>query len=103
MPLTEGALLTSGEQVTLRRVAYGQSSPGSLRPQDLQRLRTLGLIEGPAQAPVVTPSGRRCFDALPRPAALDHTGLEQALAEMLRSLRQGPGGNGTSRHRARPR
>ena len=87
--MNEAAPLTEVEQITLRRVAYGQSIPGSLRVQDLQRLRELGLIEGPAQAPVMTASGRRRFESLSRPVALSQTGLEQVMADMLRSLRQG--------------
>jgi hypothetical protein len=87
--LTDAAPLTNVEQITLRRVAYGQSVPGSLRLQDLKRLRELGLIEGPAKAPVMTASGRRCFESLSRPVALCQTGVEQALADMLRSLREG--------------
>jgi hypothetical protein len=86
--LTQGAPLTDAEQVTLRRVAYGQSDPASLSVQDLRRLRQLGLIDGPARAPTVTVIGQRCFDALSRPAALSQTGVEQTLADMLRDLRQ---------------
>ena len=87
--MTQPAPLTAGQQITLRRVAYGQSDPASLNVQDLQRLRDLGLIEGPARAPAVTASGRRCFEGLSRPATLPQAGVEQALADMLRTLRQG--------------
>jgi hypothetical protein len=87
--LTQVALLTTSEQITLRRVAHGQAIPGSLRAQDLTRLRTLGLIDGPPRAPVVTMDGQRCFDALPRPVPLSDTTVAQALTDTLRSLRQG--------------
>ena len=87
--MNQAAPLTTVEQITLRRVAYGQSIPGSLPIRDLRRLRELGLIEGSVQSPVMTASGRRCFEALPRPATLSQTGLEQTLADMLRSLREG--------------
>jgi hypothetical protein len=87
--LTDAAPLTTSEQITLRRVAYGQSDPASLSVQDLRRLRELGLIEGPARGPAMTASGQRCFDSLSRPATLRQTSLEQALDDMLRTLRQG--------------
>jgi hypothetical protein len=87
--LTQAALLTTSEQITLRRVAHGQAIPGTLSAQDLTRLRALGLIGGPPQAPVVTADGQRCFDALPRPAPLSDTTVAQALTDTLRSLRQG--------------
>ena len=87
--MTQTALLTTSEQITLRRVAYGQALPGTLQAQDLKRLRTLGLIDGPPQAPTVTADGQRCFETLSRPVALSDTTVEQALTDMLRSLRQG--------------
>jgi hypothetical protein len=87
--LTQAASLTTGEQVTLRRLAYGQSNPASLSVQDLRRLRELGLIDGPVQAPTMTTSGQRCFDALARPLTQPQPTLEQTLADMLRALRRG--------------
>jgi len=89
--LARAAPLTTGERITLRRLAYGQSDPASLSAQDLRRFRELGLIDGPARAPTMTASGQRCFKALARPVALPQPGLEQALADMLRVLRQGRG------------
>ena len=86
--MTQAAPLTSSEQITLRRVAYGEALPGSLNAKDLIRLRTLGLIEGPLLTPVVTASGRRCFNSLARPIPLAETTIEDALADMLQSLRQ---------------
>ena len=38
-------LLTADEEVTLRRVAFGESPVGTLRAQDLSRLRRLRLID----------------------------------------------------------
>jgi hypothetical protein len=87
--LTHGAPLTHDEQITLRRVAYGQSTPGTLPARDIERLRALGLVEGPPHAPAVTPSGRRCFESLSGPAALGQTAFEQMLANTLQSLRTG--------------
>jgi hypothetical protein len=87
--LTHGTALSNGEQITLRRVAHGQSVPGTLPARDLERLRALGLIEGSAKVPVVTASGLRCFESLSRPVPLEQTGLEQALMDTLQSLRQG--------------
>jgi hypothetical protein len=86
--LTDAAPLTTSEQITLRRVAYGQSDPASLSARDLRRLRELGLIEGSARAPAMTASGQHCFDSLSRPATLQHAGLEQVLTDTLQVLRQ---------------
>jgi hypothetical protein len=89
--LAQGAALTTGEQITLRRLAYGQSDPALLSAGNLRRLRELGLIDGPARRPTMTPSGQRCFEALARPVLLPQPGVEQALADMVRVLRQGRG------------
>jgi len=70
MTMTQKAALplSADEEITLRRVAYGQSEVTSLRAQDLLRLRDLKLIEGSAREPILTADGKRCFDALPRAA-----------------------------------
>jgi hypothetical protein len=87
--LTESqpAPLSSNEAITLRRVAYGQSSVDRLRVQDLARLRMLKLIEGSAREPRLTADGRECFDALPKAAALtSFKPHDELLAKMARLL-----------------
>ena len=60
--------LSENEEVTLRRVAFGQSEVRAMRAQDLIQLRRLRLIEdGKDGRPQLTADGKRCFDALPRP------------------------------------
>ena len=81
------APLSNNEAITLRRVAFGQSDIGCLRPQDLMRLRSLELIEGGAREPTLTADGKRRFDALPKAAALadfkPHDELLTAMARLL--------------------
>ncbi len=87
MTESQPAPLSSNEAITLRRVAYGQSDVGRLRPQDLARLRVLQLIEGSTREPTLTAQGRERFDALPKAAAL--TSFEphdELLGKMARLL-----------------
>ena len=62
-------LLTSDEEVTLRRVAFGESPASTLRAQDLARLRRLRLIDDATQ-PRLTRSGRVHFEGLPKAAMM---------------------------------
>lgn len=64
-------LLTPEEEITLRRVAFGQSEVRAMRAADLKRLRTLRLIEDGKDGPQVTVAGRKLFNLLPRVATLD--------------------------------
>lgn len=87
MTQSQVAPLSSNEAITLRRVAFGQSDVGTLRPQDLARLRVLKLIEGSAREPTLTADGRRCFDTLPKAAALaEFKPHDELLATMTRLL-----------------
>lgn len=61
-------LLTNEEEITLRRVAFGQSEVRAMRAKDLERLRKLRLIEPAKDGPRLTAEGRKLFDTLPRPA-----------------------------------
>ena len=71
-------------------MAFGQSDGDRLRLQDLVRLRALKLIEGSAREPTLTAHGRRCFDALPKAAALaEFKPHDELLAAMVR-LRDEP-------------
>lgn len=86
-PRSRPAPLTSNEEITLRRVAFGQSDVSSLRPQDLSRLRALKLIEGSAREPTLTMGGKRCFAALPKAASFtEFTPHDELLTAMSRRL-----------------
>jgi hypothetical protein len=59
-------VLSSEEEVTLRRVAFGESPVHTLRTADLRHLRTLRLIEDGKDGPVLTARGKERYAALPR-------------------------------------
>jgi hypothetical protein len=58
--------LTDEEEVTLRRVAFGESEVKVMRAHDLARLRRLQLIEDSKDGPRLTAAGRVVFDSLPK-------------------------------------
>jgi hypothetical protein len=62
-------VLTPEEEITLRRVAFGQSEVRAMRAPDLAQLRKLRLIEDSKDGPCLTAAGRRIFDTLPKAAA----------------------------------
>jgi hypothetical protein len=64
------APLSANEEISLRRVAHGQSDMADLRMQDLARLRALDLITADPRVPMLTAEGQRRFDALAKPVAL---------------------------------
>jgi hypothetical protein len=77
--------LTEEEEVTLRRVAYGQSEVRALRRHDLDRLHALRLIEHSKDGPRLTPRGKERFDVLPKAGSLgDSTRYEEMLTAMGR-------------------
>ncbi len=77
--------LTAEQEVTLRRVAYGQSDARTLRAGDLEALRGFGLIADHRDGPLLTAAGRRTFDALPRSAIQGSSKpMEQMMAELAR-------------------
>lgn len=57
-------ILTADEEVTLRRVAFGQSEVRAMRAADLDRLRRLALIESGKDGPQLTVKGKTHFDTL---------------------------------------
>jgi hypothetical protein len=59
-------VLTDEQEVTLRRVAFGESPARTLRAADLKQLRALRLIENGKDGPVLTPEGKRRYDGLSR-------------------------------------
>jgi ribosomal protein S19E (S16A) len=60
------APLSAPQEVTLRRVAFGQSEVRVMRSHDLAELKRQGLIEESKDGPVLTRAGRKRFDALPK-------------------------------------
>lgn len=77
--------LTANEQVTLRRVAYGQSEVRAMRRHDLTRLRELKLIEDGKDGPRLTADGKQRFEVLPKAASLDNSATFE---EMLSTIGQ---------------
>lgn len=77
------AVLTKDEEVTLRRVAYGQSDVRSMRRHDLARLQMLHLIEDRRDGPSLTVTGKQHFDGLPKAASLD---ASSRLESMLKAI-----------------
>ncbi len=80
--------LSENEEVTLRRVAFGQSEVRAMRAQDLAQLRRLRLIEnGKDGRPQLTADGKKCFEALPRPMTLGELkGADDFLANIARPV-----------------
>jgi len=86
--MTAHRALTADEEVTLRRVAYGQSPARTLRAQDLEALRGLRLIVDHRDGPLLTSEGRKLFNGLPRASAqAGREPMEMMLAELTRVTR----------------
>jgi hypothetical protein len=83
-PTAPGAL-SADEEVTLRRVAYGQSEVRNLRAPDLARLYALKLIEDSKDGPRLTREGQVRFTALPKPSA--QVGPQQ-FGDMLEEMKK---------------
>jgi hypothetical protein len=79
--------LSFSEQITLRRVAHGQSDGTRLPAPDLARLRQLALIDGDVRTLQLTMAGRRRFDALPRPTASKSIDVEGTMTNIIERLR----------------
>lgn len=82
-PRTPVAVLTPEEEVTLRRVAFGQSDVRAMRAQDLARLRKLRLIQDGKDGPCLTVSGRERFEELPK-AMLMTKGSKDLMSAMTK-------------------
>jgi hypothetical protein len=78
--------LTTDEEITLRRVAYGQSEVTHLRANDLARLRELALIAGSPRVPTLTAAGKERFDRLAKPAMVTDFNAQNELAATLNRL-----------------
>ena len=59
-------VLSTEEEVTLRRVAFGESPVHTLRAADLTHLRALRLIEDSKDGPALTARGKEHHAGLPR-------------------------------------
>ena len=87
-PTVPRRTLTAEEEVTLRRVAYGQSPVRTLRAQDLETLRGLQLIVNRRDGPLLTAQGRKVFDRLPRaPTQAGREPMDMMLADLTRVAR----------------
>jgi hypothetical protein len=83
MSLESTVPLTADEEVTLRRVAYGQSEERAMRRDDLVRLRWLRLIEDGSDGPQLTAAGKERFEALAKPARLGTSGHYDELLKAI--------------------
>lgn len=92
MTETPLVILSPSEEITLRRVAFGESPVRTLREEDLVRLRRLRLIDDGKDGPRLTVSGRVHFDALPKAAMMGERGPTRLDAEISR-LRKPRAGN----------
>jgi hypothetical protein len=86
-PRTAQAILTPDEEVTLRRVAFGQSDVRAMRAQDLTRLRNLRLIQDSKDGPCLTQTGRQRFEELPKAMLMDRgpKDLMSAMAKVFKT------------------
>ena len=82
----EPSPLTDSEEITLRRVAHGQSDVAHLRAEDLNRLRALKLIDANTRVPALTAAGKTRFDALAKPVAIAGFNAQNELIAVLGRL-----------------
>jgi hypothetical protein len=78
--------LSANEEITLRRVAHGQSDVTRLRADDLVRLRALALVAGTPRAPTLTAAGKARFEQLAKPAMLTDFNAQNELAATINRL-----------------
>lgn len=78
--------LSFDEQVTLRRVAFGESPAATLRAHDLAQLRRLHLVSDGREGPQLTPSGRDLYESLPRALLRAKEGPRDLLSAVVRSI-----------------
>jgi hypothetical protein len=93
MSRNEQMPLSENEEITLRRVAHGQSDVAHLRAADLTRLRALELIAGTPHEPMLTTAGKARFDRLAKPAAVaDFNAQNELMATLGRLMARKPKG-----------
>ena len=80
------AQLSPNEEITLRRVAVGESPVATLRARDLVQLRRLRLVVDGKDGPQLTPAGRRRFDGLPGAMLRADAGPRDLLSVIVRSV-----------------
>ena len=83
---SERTPLSTDEEITLRRVAHGQSDVAHLRAHDLARLRELDLIAGSPRVPTLTAAGKARFDQLAKPAVVMDFNAQNELAATINRL-----------------
>jgi hypothetical protein len=85
-------VLNAEQEVTLRRVAFGESPARTLRSADLAYLRALHMIEDGKDGPVLTAKGRKHHAGLPRAPGTAHPGQQDdllgALSKALRDVKR---------------
>jgi hypothetical protein len=80
------AYLSTREEITLRRIAHGQSDVSRLPADDLARLRWLTLVDEHAGTPTLTAEGRRRFEGLAKPVPLKPFDAEGTLTTLVQRL-----------------
>jgi hypothetical protein len=78
--------LSTDEEVTLRRVAYGQSDVTHLRRNDLAHLRALDLVAGDPRVPTLTAAGKARFDQLAKHVLADFNAQNELAATINRLM-----------------
>lgn len=86
MSRSEQTPLSANEEITLRRVAYGQSDVAHLRATDLERLRALALVDGSPRAPMLTAAGKARFDGLTKPVMSEFNAQNELMATLGRLM-----------------
>jgi hypothetical protein len=85
------APLSPHEEVTLRRVALGIANPSDLPARDVERLKSLLLIEEFSAGLRLTPIGKKRYLALPNTAAFDSGAPDEGLAKMAEFISKAGG------------
>jgi len=81
-------VLSTDEEITLRRVAFGESPVHTLRAADLTHLRALRLIEDSRDGPILTVRGKEHHSGLPRAlGAARHNQQDDLLGALSKALR----------------
>jgi hypothetical protein len=86
MSRSDDTPLSANEEITLRRVAHGQSDVAHLRAEDLTRLRSLALVAGTPRAPMLTAEGKARFDRLAKPAVSEFNAQNELMATLGRLM-----------------